>query len=534
MKNNCLNLKDDLIDIFSIDNLKSKLIRNRKTILLCVISTFIWGLIAHAYIFLNNSFSHDSLNEFNAAIFGNELKIQTGRVFVPIYRIITRGSITLPWLIGILSLFYISISVFLVIKLFKIQSKAFTILISGIFTVNITVIALAATYVHDLDCNMLSLLFSVLAVYLWEKYDKGYLFGVISVCISLGLYQSYISTTITLILLFLIMKLMNCEDFYSVFKKGLKAIVMLIFGGILYFIAIKIICFLTNISLLSGNYNSLDTIFHMTIPEILYAGIYGYIYTCYQILSVVSLYSNAFIVVIHLSMIIIAGIIILLRVFQKEIHIKEKILTLFLIALLPVGMNICFVLMGGSSHDLMHYAIWLVYLFILLIAWWTVEYYDALKVNQRKRICSVLVGLVVVILWSNVQVANAAYLKKDIEQDANLSYFTRILYLMESYDGYITGETPVVFVGKPSTLLNEVPGFESVYGITGSSDYYVLPVSERSYYQAYFSYILLNSAVMADTDTWEMMQYNYEVYTMSSYPYDNCIKMIDGVLVVKL
>ncbi len=330
-----------------INNFILSLKASRHMILVCLISTFIWGFIAHSYMFLHSSFSHDSLNEFNAVAFGNDWKISLGRVFVPMYRFLVRDSITLPWLIGILSLFYIGIAVFLTVKIFNIRSKLLTALISGVFTVNITVIASAATYINDLDCNMLALALAVLAVWLWKKYGKGFILGMVPICLSVGLYQSYISISITLIILYLIVQLLNEKNFGDVLKKGITGICMLIGGGILYFVSMKVICFITDNTLVTGSYNSMDTILSMSIPDIIRTTIAGYKQACYKILVVTSVYPKKLIMVIRMIAIGIPGIVTLISIFQKKIKIKEKILALVLILLVPIGMNIVFTLTGG-------------------------------------------------------------------------------------------------------------------------------------------------------------------------------------------
>ena len=190
-----------------LNYLSNALKQNKKIIFCALISTFAWGTIAHGSFFLHNSFSHDSLNELVPSVMGNSWKIQLGRVFVPIYRLILGEIVTTPWTIGLLSLFYIAIAVFLVAKIFKIKSRSIIVLISGIFVTNISVISITATYIHDLDCYMFALALSVFAVYLWRKYKKGYLCGAIPICFSLGLYQSFISVTITLIIISLIIDL---------------------------------------------------------------------------------------------------------------------------------------------------------------------------------------------------------------------------------------------------------------------------------------------------------------------------------------
>lgn len=524
-----------------INDFADSLKRNQKTIYLCLITTLAWGLLTHSYIFLHSSFSHDSLQEFNAEVFGNDWKIQLGRVFVPAYRFIMQDTITLPWLIGVLSLLYISLAVLLTVKLFDIRSSVLTVLISGIFTANITVIATAATYIHDLGCNMLALSLAVLSAYLWKKYDKGFLYGMIPLCISIGLYQSYISTTITLIIMYLVMRLLDGEPFGIIFKNGIKSICMIIGAGVLYFIAMKTICYITDISLITGNYNSINTVLSMSMPEIIYLALKDFIRTCYKILTVTSAYHRTIIFAVHAIMIAIAGVIVLCRIFQKEIKIKEKILALVLIALLPISMNIVYPLTGGRSHDLMEYGLWLVYLFVLLISWWAVECFEILKPSLKflQRIASVC--LVFIVLWGNVQTANAVYLKKDLEQKANLSLFTRVVYQMEHCDGYVTGETPVVFIGNPfvfianpHALSDTIPVFEHVNTITGCSSSFVLRTNSRRRYRLYFDYILLNPALLADDETWLQMQNNAEVADMPCYPAEGSIAIVDGVLVVKM
>lgn len=70
--------------------------------------------------------------------------------------------------------------------------------------------------------------------------------------------------------------------------------------------------------------------------------------------------------------------------------------------------------------------------------------------------------------------------------------------------------------------------------MTGEWNTYVLGAAGRNYYQAYFDYVLMNPAVIADTDTWNEMQTNSEVDEMPCYPEEGSIAIVDGVLVVKL
>lgn len=509
--------------------------RNRNGMFLCVIATFAWGLVTHAYIFLHSSFSHDSLNEFNAAVFGNAWRIQLGRIFVPAYRFLVREAITLPWLIGVLSLLYISAAVFLTVKLFGIRSRLLTALIAGVYTANITVTATAATYIHDLDCNMLALALAVLAVYLWKRFHKGFLYGMLPLCVSMGLYQSYLSVAITLVILYLVLQLLDGHPFAEVFGKGLKSLGMIVGAGVLYYLAIQLVCRITGLSLVSGTYNSMDSILSRPVPEILYTVVTGYIQVGYKLCTAVSAYPGGLVLAVHIVMVGISGAVVLFRIVQREIGVPEKLLALLLLALVPLGMNVTYILTGGMSHDLMQFAFWLAYLFVLLIAWWAVDRKLLRKpVLQYGQRCAA-VGLVFVVLWGNVQTANAAYLKKDLEQQASLSLLTRIVYRMEDCPGYVTGQTPVVFVGMPDAALeNQVAGFERLYEMVGNEIGYALGVAGQSYYQAYFDNVLQNPAVMADEGTWFRFRKDDRVAAMPCYPAEGSVGMLDGVMIVKL
>lgn len=490
-------------------------------------------MLTHAYMFLHNFFSHDSLAEFNAEPFGSIWRIRLGRIFVPAYRAVTRTPLTLPWLIGFLSLLWIGIAVYFTVKLFSIQSKTLCAMIAGIFTANITVTATAATYLHDLDCNMLALMLAVIAAYLWDNYKYGFFAGMAAIGFSIGLYQSYLSTTLTLILLVLIMDLLNEKKFDTIIQKTGTAILMVIGGGFFYFICLKCILAMTQISLISGNYNSLDTALSMSLPRILYSACTAYFSVLYNILFPASAYPRLLVLLLHCFSIALAGCLVLSEVFSKRMMLKAKLLTLCLIAMLPLAMNTSHILTAGMSHDLMHFAIWLVYLFILLISHWYIHR-ESRGSKLPKWSYHVLLLLIFAILWGNVQTANAAYLKKNIEHEANLSMFTRVLYRMEETKGYTPGKTPVIFVGQPKQLLTTMNGFEKYYGITGSWNSYVLNSESRNRYLFYFEYVLDSPILLAEPEVWDSIKSYDTVIEMPCYPDSGCMKTIDGILVVKL
>lgn len=510
----------------------------KQTIIFVIAATFFWGLLAHSYCFFEYGFSHDSLKELHGAIYGNDWKISLGRVFVPAYRQIFRSDVTLPWLIGVLSLFWISVSVFLTARILDIRSKLLLFLTAGIFTTNLTVSATAATFLHDLDCNMFSLLCAVAAVYCWKYYKRGIVPGALLLTVSLGLYQAFLCVAIVYVMFVCIMRLLEEECFSTVFRDGLRAVGMIVLGGILYLLAMKAIQAVSAVSMLTNSYNSLDQMTQITLKDLPVLIIQSYVNCVKRLL----LAPNAYPRVITMGTIALLALISAAALFSglrnQRIGIREKLLCVLLVILMPLGMNLIFILMRGESvHYLVLFAIWLCYLFALLLCQWLVKQIAQKNCNGKhpfhKWIWYTAAFLVALTLYGNVQFANGMYLKKDLEQDAYISYMTRVLGRVESSEEYIAGETPLCFVGLTQNL-SAPQGFDEYSSPVGMWSADIVYINNLERFQNMFGYLLGSPVVLADEATWEELQENTVVLDMPCYPEEGCIKTVEDILIVKL
>lgn len=510
----------------------------KKWLYFAMLSTFLWGFLAHGYCFVHDSFNHDSLAEFNGLVLGNMYKLSSGRFLVPIYRNLFRTDLTLPWLIGILSLVWLGLAVFLVLRIFDIRSKVTAFLIAGIFTANLTVTAIAASYLHDFDSDLFGVFCAVAAVYLWKNVRWGSIWGAFFAVVPLATYQSNISVTVVLVMFVCIVDLLNGKDFPIVFKSGLKAMGMLLLAGAMYYMALPIVSSVTGVSLAAGNANTLDRTQGLTPLTILTYTVQAYQNCYFRLVHILSPYPDS---IVRKATALLGAVIlvsILLWLFNKRICLRSKLLCIALVCLLPLGMNLTYVLSCGEVHDLMYFALWLFYLLALLIADWLVQ---ALKARQPEWIPTVIhkvpryisIALVALLLYGNVQTANTLYLKKSLEKDAYLSLMTRVIYDVERTDGYIAGTTPIVFAGL-SKEIQPVLGTEKYSEIIGVWGPGSIIMEELCYYQAYFDYILLNPAVMAEYEDWYTMLKDPRVSEMPIYPAEGSIAFLDDILVVRL
>ncbi|MBQ8782282.1 MAG: glucosyltransferase domain-containing protein [Clostridia bacterium] len=514
--------------------------KNRKSLLFCLLITFVVGLVTHAYMFFQDSFSHDSLNEFNASEFGNEWKIQLGRFIVPVYRMITRGNLTIPWLIGVIALFWVALSVFLTVKMFNIENKLYVFLIAGLYSTNLAVISNTATYINDLDANMFALFLSVLAVFLWDKWKFGFALSIPCIVLTLGIYQSYICVTISLVIISIIFKIITHNyDFKAAFFNGLKSIFALLASGIVYILTFKLVLKATGIQEATNTSNSLDNLGSLTVPDFINTAINVCKTTIYSLFFPKnSVFGNIIGIFIAFTFLIV-GIFILSQLFKQKERVLENLLVLFLIIILPFEMSLPEILAGGVGHDLMRFSHIFIYLFALLVihqiqksgSTAKKELIKTIPVYLGKSIC-ILTSLV--ILWSNIVSANEIYLKKDLEQDSALSFFTRVVYQMDNCEDYDRKSTPVVFVGRPDYYDENKNGFKNGYEIMGATGNYVLGAAAPSWYKRYFEYKLHYDIIVIENDELAQYKQNDYVKDMPCFPDEGCMQKIDNVLVVKL
>lgn len=497
------------------------------------IYTYVIGAIAHGYCFTNQIASHDALN--NLYIGEKWSKAGLGRFFYPVYISLTRGRILLPWLVGLLGLFWTSLAVYLILQLFDINKTGLIAAVSAIAVTNPTVYALAATYLHDFDADLFALFLSVSSAYLWKKAlgkkerrarCSFLVLGALLLSIGFGIYQSYVSVTMALIMMVSIENLLKDEAWAEVIKQGFQGILMLFFSAIFYVCEIFVFSGVTGISIWENNsYNGLGN-----MSSLFSGGLPGKIAGAYldfmnSFLHLNSSYPERVYLLIHgILAVSIVGITLL---GLKKIQLQNKVLVILLGVMMPLAMNISYVLSGELVHDIMKYAFWLVYLLAIVLLVWLNREWTAKK-EIKKAVNYLVIGCMVVIILGNIQTSNTLYLKKDLEYQSTLSYMTRVAEKMEENEAYVPGETPVVFVGEDA-IGGVMPGFEGYETITGVST--SSPITFYETYEKYFKYVLNIPLNLWEDET---IAEDERVLEMPVFPKEGSIAMIDGVLVVKL
>lgn len=518
------------------DSTKRCLLNHKEMLRLCFISVFLWGFLAHGYGFIHNPLCHDSLNAFIATPVEEIWKVELGRFFVPFYRVVFRGAVSMSWLIGIMALTWTSVALFLVVKVLDFRSKVLTVLTAGIMVTNITNIAQIATYIHEYDCNALSLMLSVLAVYFWHR-DKGVFSiaaGGICLMFSIGLYQAFVAVTVVLIVWKSIIDLLDGVKMREVFLHGLRGIAAILVGGILYLLAGKLVYHLTGVAaqsrtdaLYTGDLNPIVLYLKLIKPALVYLinSIFHSVYfNKLYIISVCAVSGLLALSVVHLFL-------------TKKFSLGRILFILLLVGFLPFAMTCVFFLSKGSGmHDITRYASWFFFVFILSLVFRLCDK-DMLADLKTYALRAAACVLVAVILWQNVVLANTAYVKREMEYNAELSTMTRVVAMLEQQEEFDPKESTVAFIGWPSSPPT-LYGTEDVNGILGLA--YTAPIiSDGSVYyynlyKAYFNYVLQYPVNFCSDDMHIKLKTDPRVLALPAYPAEGCMQFIDGIFVVKL
>ena len=468
-------------------------------------SVFIWGILAHGYMFTSHALSHDSLTEFESGLYSNNWKFSSGRFIAPLYRVLFRSSVTVPWIIGLLALLWCTLTLWLICKSYKITSRWQIVLLGGCLTTNLSFIATTATYIHDLDQNMLGLFFSVLAVFLWKEYRSGWLTGSLFIAFSLGLYQAFLSVAATLLIFDLLRMLSRGYDWNVFFKKCFAAAGMFLLGGFIYMVFLKMMPLISGVQLSSGEYNSLGNQSRTLKTVIDNLGIV-YIKTYKHLFSSPTNYAFGLVASLKLILLFLAGTV-LFSGQNRKVTAGRRVFMILLCAVLPVALQIP-LLLAGFTHELMLFSYCIVYVGIIILLF-----------NVKK--CRTLVQTLTFVLfasicWSNVQAANSLYVRKRLEHDAVQSFMTRVLDKVENYPGYKPGKTRVVFLGSPPEFYNAF-SWKRYHELVGAwPDFHMTHTKE--WFDSYIKFFMQNKMVLVDVDTFKKLNKDPRFYDVPPFP----------------
>lgn len=427
---------------------------------------------------------------------------------------------------------------YMVVNMFKIKNKMYAILIALLLT-TFPVLAVSFGYNFMIERYMIGLFLSILAVYIAEKYKYGFVTGGLCLTISLAYYQSYITVSITLVMILIILKLFEIKDAKRLAIYIGKYLAMGILGVVIYLLTVKLGYKILGIELLDyKGMNNIGSIPPINMWPKLFLRTYGHV--------VLYIFGKKFFYPMAVSIVpqvllSLVNIVLLIKIIKSTDLRKLNVFLLIVLCIaFPFGLNtLDFIIYESNISVLNIYQF--VFVFVLpFILMNYVKNSKVFKTNSRFNLLEIGSALMaILVLWSNFSLCNLYYTKLDDYSNSTKSLSNRIIDRIETH--LENRESAMVFVGNR-------------YGIDCPSDptkYYRYILSDQGLWGRYIGYSTMNNysdykvhilfnnlygkSYIQISDEEKLRIINSEEYeNMPVWPREGSVKYFEDVLVVKL
>lgn len=487
--------------------------------------SFLFLFLAHSARFFNLAYTNDSL-QINQAT-DAQWQFYLGRWGQVLYCRL-RGTIAAPYVIGLLCGLYIGLAAFLIIRMFRIQEKAYIAVLCLFMTCNEALNSLNATFINSSDTIMCSMLLSVLSVYFWNRWRYGFLLSAPLMTLSLSLYQADLQTAICLVLLILLLRLLESKTVdKAFFIRGITAVFFMIAGLLLYKLSLSIVSRHTQITT-AEHLNTLfsDSFLSTLFPRALRTWMQPFSF----ILKPHALHPKG---TAALFLLLIAWTLILVldAIFRVRRTPASLLFSFLILLILPFGMNFS-VFLADVTRERMTYAYSLIVILPLVLMSKKLPPFSA---NRKFLVQGSLLAISGLLFFNNLVYANEYYIRRNLEFDSTLSLMTRVIDRIEQTPGY-TRDTKVDIIGTlyDSPLAMTRSGFEHIGERNDPNTTNVYAPSAPEKYYWYFWQILGYPLNLVDEFTHYQLFSKKEVRTMPVFPEEGCIQFVDDILIVKL
>ncbi|MCR5849057.1 MAG: glucosyltransferase domain-containing protein [Lachnospiraceae bacterium] len=490
-------------------------------------SAMIIGLMTHMFMLVNKFPNVDSMTNF----YFDQNMVTSGRWFLTVACGIS-SYYDLNFVNGLLAIIFIALGAVLVTRFFDVKRKSSLILIPAIMA---TFPAVAATmsYMYTVDGYMLGLLMAISAAYIARKYKFGFLIGAAILALSMGTYQAYVSVTILLCIFDIMLSILEDKELYDLWNKIFKYLIMGIAGGALYFGILKLCLLIEHKEL--DTYQGLNEMGKLAIGDIperlknVYYDFFAFSFRGH--IFVDNFYSK-----IIMCILVSATIVAIAVIFFKTKAYKKWYSWIIMIvsgALIPFGSNILLMMSSKVEYHLLMRMQWELFIVLaVVVAERTIAEFETVK-DRLVVVKTVSVVLIAVLCYNFLLMDNIAYFNLQQKYEKTYAYCVRLLDRIEQTEGYYTG-IPIGLVGvisKDSYPTTNLTG-DITDKIRGTDGDFLIYKGEQ--YREFMKNYLGASLNILEGQDVEDMYYSEEYESMTTFPDKGSIKVVNGIMFVKL
>lgn len=496
---------------------------------------FILGIFVHMPVLVSDIPNHDGLG----SMYFDQNMITSGRWFLTVACGFS-SYYTLPWLIGILGLAYLGCAAAVLCEILEIRKTWAVALASGLLAV-FPALSSVFAYVFTMDGYMLALLLAVLAALLVKKYRMGFIPGAVCLAFSMGIYQIYLSFTM-IVSLFAVLRLLaeaepgreGAEAGGQVLKRKLFAAMRYLYMGVLgvalYFVILLALLALQNKEL--AGYQGIDGMVAGGALGGNFLAAIGNIYRDFLSFTLRGnvLFQNIFSLTACVLLAGLAACAVFFRVWRKKYWKNPPIFGIMIIILLlfPLAANVILLISPSVTYHLLMRYQWVLFAIGAVALVSNCDFGKRLDAWLQWGMC--LAAFVLVFCYSITD--NIAYSNLQRRYEKTYAYCVRLLDRIEQTEGYYPG-IPIAMVGVvgddqyPVTDIT-LPVTSNMIGLNGD---FLLYTGEN--YQVFMKNYLGATLNILPPEAMEEMYFSEEYTEMDSFPGENSVRIIDGILYVK-
>ena len=483
------------------------------------LSAALLGLLIHMPMLLSDIPNHDGLD----SMYFDQNMITSGRWFLMVACGFS-SYYTLPWVIGLIAIFYLSLASAALVEFLEVRSRACIVLISGLL-VSFPAIASTFAYVYTMDGYMLALLLAILAVLLTARFRRGFLGGMLCLAFSMGIYQAYLPFAVLLCIYGILMLAMSELPFREKVRRGAGYLYMGLLGVGCYYIILRILLKIQGKVLDTyqgiNGMGSLAQKGFLSVLKQMYADFFAFTFRGNV------LYNNMF------SALALAVLVCLTMAAAVSLLVKRKwwkspwfyLVAGILAVGLPLATNlILFISPEVNYHLLMRYQ-WVLYE-ILMVA------FVERKGGQAPLRAWALLLAAGVLAGNYAVTDNIAYSNLAKRYEKTYAYCVRLLDRIEQTEGYYQG-IPIAMVGvvgDEEFPVTDITGqvTSGMIGIGGDSLLY-----RGDNYELFIRHYLGATLNILPADAMAEAYYEEFYRNMGSFPAKDSICIVDGIMYIK-
>lgn len=502
------------------------------------LSAAITGILAHFFCLTNVLNNYDSIMNVPDGV---GTTVSSGRwllLYMEKFQDKFWQSYSLPFFNGLITILVLAICACLITELFSIQDPLNRILVGAIIVCFPTITS-TMFFMFCAPHYAVAILFSILAVYCVDQKRFGWLGSIFLLACSMGIYQAYLPVTASLMILLLIWKSLRKEcDWKKVLQKGIKYFGVLVLGFFVYMGITNLT--LKHYNVVLNDYQGINNMGKVSFSQLpllilkIYKNFYHLTKQNYCGISSTFVIQKGLIILGILSFILIIHYLI-----AYKRSIMERFLIILLFILIPVAADGIEIMCPQSFiYTLMVYGMVVIYLIpILLLELFNDRIlftYQTKKQTWNSKLKQFTIwGIslcMVVMIFNYIWSSNVNYTLMYYTDVETQEYLSSMVTRMRSVENYTT-DAPVAFIGKNISDPSYAEIWKKVNVIYGGNESSLINHYSRN---RFMKVLLSYKYKKADDSQIEILKDMKKVKEMNCYPNDNSIKMIDGILVVKL